>query len=94
MAVPGFRVREPDTALGAQPRAVVGTQRRERQLEHERVAQGRLEIEQVSVQKIPVGVVIASLVGEQLREPDLGRGGEQVQASRALAYQRLPLVWE
>ena len=88
--MPGSRIRQPDAALGAKPRAVVGAQRRERQLEHERVAQGRLEIEQVSVQKIPVGILVARLVGEQLGEPDLRRGSEQVQAPRALADQRRP----
>jgi len=88
VAVLGSRIRKPDATLGAQPRAVIGAQRRERQFEHERIAQGRLKIEQIPVQKVPVNVVVARLVDEQLGEPDLGRRREHVQTPRTLADQR------
>src|SRR5580693_8246398 len=84
------RVRKPRSAFGAQTRAILGAQRRERQLEHQRVAQGRLEVEQVPVQKIPVSVLVARVMGEQLGELYLCRRSEQIQTTRALPHQRRP----
>ena len=49
-------VRQPRTALGAQPGTVVLAQRLERQCEHHRVPQQRLEVEQVVLE--PAGLVV------------------------------------
>ena len=86
----GSGVGQPHAALGAQPRAVIGTQWRKRQLEHQRVPQGWLEIKQVPVQKIPVHVIAARVVSEQLREPDFRGRSKRLQAARTLGDQRCP----
>jgi len=95
MPVAGLGVGEPDPAFHAQALAVVLAQRRERQLQHEGVSQGRLEVQQTAgIKPIAIRAVrviawlrIASQL-EQLLEPHLRRRGERLQAPRALASQR------
>ncbi len=72
MPVVGPGLGERNTALHAQPRAVILAERRQGQREYERVVQDRLEIEQVSPQRVPFGVGLAVVrgIGEQFLGPD------------------------
>jgi hypothetical protein len=83
MAVAGLRVREPDAARDAQARTVGGAERRERQVEHESVPEGWLQVKKVSVKKIPVVTGGTRLGREQLLEANPHPRGEPVEASRA-----------
>ena len=61
-----FDIGEPDPAFGAQARAVVPAYRRERQREHHRVTNQRLEVDVVVDQSpdLVVGVSIAALFAQ------------------------------
>ena len=90
--MPVFRARlgEQRPALGAQTGAVLAAQWRERQREHQGITEHRLEIEQVSVQSVPVLVRIpgALLITEQLLAADLDRLRHWFQAPGALTSDR------
>ena len=85
-------VREPRTALGAQPGTVVLAQRLERQCEHHRVPQQRLQVDQVVLEladlELLVRVDLAVVVDEQLLEPHLDLVGDRLQAPCALTLER------
>ena len=69
-------VGQPRPALGAQAGTVVLAQRLERQCEHHRVPQQRLEVDQVVLQHADLVVLLGEgvvLVDEQLLEPHLDR---------------------
>jgi hypothetical protein len=74
------------TALHAQPRAILPAQGRQRDREHERIVQDRLEIEQVPLERVPFSVVWAVVrgIGEQFLALDLDRLADRFQAPRAL----------
>jgi hypothetical protein len=87
-------VRQSCTALDAQSRTVLHTQRPERQCKHDRVPQQRLEVEQVVLE--PADFVVEILirrvvpdvvVHEQLLEPDRGHLLDGFQAPCAFADQ-------
>jgi hypothetical protein len=91
VVVAGASLGKPHTAFGAQPGAVFLAPRRERQRENQGISQGRLEIEQVPVQRVPALIVIPAvlLVTEKFLTPDLKRLGHWLQAARALpGYRR------
>jgi hypothetical protein len=82
----GTRLSKPHAAFDAQPGAVFLAPRRERQRENQGISQGRLEIEQVPVQRVPVLTTIPAvlLITKQFLAPDCDRLGHWFEASRAL----------
>ena len=87
-------VREPRATLGAQARTVVLAQRLERQCEHHRVPQQRLEVEQVVLEPADIVVLVVPparragvVVDEQLLEVDLDGVLDRLQAPRALTLE-------
>ena len=75
LVVPVLRVvREPRPALGAQTRAVVPAQRLQRQCEHHRVPQRRLEVDQVT-RPSPAAVGVVVLVALRARRGRRAPGG-------------------
>ena len=90
MVVVRARLGKPRTAFGTQPGAVFLAPRRERQRENQGISEGRLEIEQVPVQRVPVrtGVPAVLLITEQFLAPDLDGLGHRLQASCALPRHR------
>ena len=81
---------KPHTAFGAQPGAVFLAPRRERQRENQGIAEDRLEIEQVPVQRVPVltGNPAVLLITEQFLTSDPECLGYRLEASCALAGHR------
>ena len=79
-------VRETDSALDAQARAILAAERRQRQGEHHGVAQDRLQVEQVTLEQQLVLVVLGSdrLVVVQLLKAGFHRGGQRLEAASAL----------
>jgi hypothetical protein len=75
MVVAGARLGKPRTTFGAQPGAVFLAPRRERQRKNQGVSEDRLEIEQVSVQRVPVltGIPAVLLITEQFLAADSDR---------------------
>ena len=90
MVVAGARLGKPHATFGAQPGAVFLAPRRERQRGNQGIAEDRLEIEQIPVQRVPVLTCSSAvlLITEQFLTPDLERLGHRLQASRALAGHR------
>jgi len=90
MVVVRAHLGKPRATFGAQPGAVFLAPRRERQRENQGIAEGRLEIEQVPVQRVPVltGIPAVLLITEQFLAPDLDRLGEGFQAPGALPGHR------
>jgi hypothetical protein len=90
MPMLGTSLSEPHPTIGAEPWAVVGAPRRERECKHQGVAKGRLKIEQVPVQRVPVLVPIPAvlLITEQFLAPDVERLCHRLQAPGALSGQR------
>ena len=86
MPVVGPGLGERHAALNAQSRAVLLAERRQGQREDERIVQDRLEIEQVSLQRVPfrIGRAVVCGIGEQFLGPDLHRLADRFQAPRAL----------
>jgi hypothetical protein len=84
-------VREPGPALGAQPGTVVLAQRLERQCEHHRVPQQRLQVDQVVLQRADLELLlridVLVVVDEQLLEPHLDLVGDRLQAPCALTLE-------
>ena len=71
----GLVVRAPGAALDAQPRTVVHAQRLERQCEHHRVPQQRLQVDQVGLEHADLELLIRIDAadrggGKELQEPD------------------------
>jgi hypothetical protein len=71
------RVGQPDAAFGAEPGAIFPAQRRKRQREHYRVAEGWLQVKTVAVEEALLAVVLVLTrirqVTVQLLEADLER---------------------
>ena len=90
MVVVRARLGKPRTTFSAQPGAVFLAPRRERQRENQGISEGRLEIEQVPVQRVPVriGAPAVLLITEQFLAPDLDRLGHRFQAPGALTRHR------
>jgi hypothetical protein len=82
----GARLSKPHATFGAQPGAVFLASRRERQREDQGISQGRLKIEQVPVQRVPVLATIPTvlLITEQFLAPDCNRLGYGFEAPCAL----------
>src|ERR1700690_2020149 len=87
-------IREAGTAVRAQSPAVLAAQRRQREREHDRVAKSRLEVEQISVEKAPVSVLVV-VAGQtaarflvELAEGYLDGRGDRLQAPGAFARYR------
>jgi hypothetical protein len=90
MVVAGARLGKPCTAFGTQPGAVFLAPRRKRQRENQSIAEDRLEIEQIPVQRVPArtGVPAVLLITEQFLAPDLDGLGHRFQAPRTLPRHR------
>jgi len=90
MVVAGARLGKPHATFGAQPGAVFLAPRRERQRENQGIAEDRLEIEQIPVQRVPVLATIPAvlLITEEFLAPDCDGLGDRVEAPRALAHNR------
>ncbi len=90
MVMSGARLGKPHTTFGAQPGAVFLASRRERQRENQGISEGRLKIEQVPVQRVPVLVTVPAvlLITEEFLALDCHRLGHRLQAPRALARHR------
>jgi len=52
--VVGLGIGQPDAARAAQPLAIGVAQRRQGQVKHQRISQGRLKVEQVTIEKVSV----------------------------------------
>jgi hypothetical protein len=81
---------KPRAAFNAQARAVVLALGREWEREHQGVPEGRLKIEQVPVQRVPVilRVTAVLLITEQFLAPDFESPCYRFEAARALTRQR------
>jgi len=90
MSMSGTSLGEPHPAFDAQPRAILLTPWRKREREHQGIPEGRLEIEQAPVQRVPVLGAVSGflLITEQFPTCDPDAGCHGFEAPGALPRHR------